>query len=246
MYSLPRSPLLCQVSPVLGTLALLGFITPARPVFAQTLTFDGLPTEQGAAMDVALTAANGGIRTISGVTFDSAANSDWEIIGNQYQAPASTDFFAASHSGDYALAGNAYSGADAFGTAYTGLTLSTNKLLTHLFVGFDDNGGGSNDANALTLTAFGAGGDLASETVILDGPALALLDTSGVFGSLQGVTGYRFETTAADPLNAAFGRAYVIADDLTFATPVPEATSVVSLSLLLGAGGLFLRGRRRV
>ena len=245
MHSLLHSPLLCRVSSILGTLALLGFLTPARPVCAQTLTFDTLPTEQGQTMATELTTANAGSRTISGVTFNAAANSDWDIIGNQYQAPASADFFAASHSGDYALAGNAFSGADFNGTNYTGLTISTNKLLTSLFVGFDDNGGGSNDADTLTLTAFGTGGDLAAQTVTLSGPALSLLDTSSVFGSLQGITGYRFETTAADPLNAAFGRAFVIADDLTFGAPVPEASTTVSLSLLLGGGGLLLLRRRR-
>ena len=254
MHSLPCRPLLRRFSigprphrgaAVFGALALLAFTFPARPAAAQTLTFDALPAEQGAATAADLTTANAGSRTISDIAFNASANSDWEIIGNQYIAPASADFFAASRSGDYALAGNAYSGADFNGTTYTGLTLSTNRLLTSLFVGFDDNGGGSNDADTLTLTAFGEGGDLAAQTVTLSGPALSLLDTSGVFGSLQGVTGYRFETTAADPLNAAFGRAFVIADDLSFGAPVPEASTTVSLGLLLGGGGLLLLRRRR-
>ena len=191
--------------------------------------------------------ANGGSRTLSGVTFNAAANSDWEIVGSQYKAPSSSDFFAASHSGDYALAGNAFVGTDDLGQVYEGLTLSTNKLLQSLYVGFDNNGGGSNDADTLTLTAFGAGGDLASETLTLAGPALVKTDTSGLFGSLLGVTGYRFETTAADLLNAGFGRAYVIADDLNFGAPIPEASPAASLGLLLllGLGGVLVAGRRK-
>ena len=229
-----------------SAVALLALASLAAPsASAQTLTFDTLPTEQGPASDVFLPTANGGSRTISGVTFNAAANSDWEIIGGQYKAPSSSTPFAQPHSGSYALAGNAYSGMDFFGTTYTGLTVSTSQILKSLYVGFDDNGGGSNDADTLTITAFGTSGDLAADTTTLTGPALALLDTSGVFGSLTGVTGYRFETTASNALYAANGQAYVIADDLTFGAPVPEASTTVSLGLLLALGGILVAARRR-
>lgn len=219
----------------------------ATSASAQTLTFDTLPAEQGAATDVALSVANGGSRTISGVTFNAAPNSDWEIIGNLYKAPSSADVFALSHSGAYALVGNAYSGLDFFGTSYTGLTLSTTQVLRSLYVGFDDNGGGSNDADVLTITAFGTGGNLAHDTVTLSGPALSLVDTSGLFGGLTGVIGYRFETTASNDLYAANGQAYLVADDLRFGAPVPEASGAASLGVLvaLGLGGLTLATRRK-
>ena len=215
------------------------------PAGAQTLTFDALPTPPGAAGAGLFVTANGGSRTLSGVTFNAAANSDWEIVGSQYKAPSSADFFAVPHSGVYALAGNAFAGTDDLGQTYSGLTVSTDKLLQSLYVGFDDNGGGSNDADTLTLTAFGAGGDLAMTTVNLSGPALSLLDTSALFGSLSGVTGYRFVTTAADPLNAGFGRAYVIADDLKFGAAVPEASPALALGLLLVLGGGAMAAKRR-
>ena len=233
------------------SLAALGLATllAALPASAQTLTFDNLPTEQGTASDVFLPVANGGSRTIDGVTFNASTNSDWEIIGNQYVPdPAnSLDPFGQSHSGDYFLAGNAFSGTDINGNVFSGLTISTNKLLESLYVGFDDNGGGSNDADTVTITAFGAGGDLTSDTATLNGPALSLLNTAGVFGGLTGVTGYRFETTASNALYAADGQAYLIADDLTFGAPVPESSTTVSLGLLLalGAGGLALTARRK-
>ncbi len=211
--------------------SLAGFAAP--PASAQTLTFDTLPAEQGPTTDVFLPDANGGSRTISGVTFNKAANSDWEIIGNQYQAPLSSTVFAQSHSGDYALVGNAYSG----------------QVLSSLYVGFDDNGGGSNDADTLTITAFGAAGDLASDTTALGDTALSLFDTSGAFGALSGVTGYRFETTASNVLYAANEQAYLVANDLTFGAPtsVPEPSggATLGLGLALLGGAAALRARRK-
>lgn len=219
----------------------------ALPASAQTLNFDTLPSEQGVTTLSLLTTANSGSRTISGVTFNAATDSDWEIVGNQYVAiPANfSDHFAQPHSSSYALAGDAYSGPSISGS-YTGLTLSTNQILKSLYVGFDDNGGGSNDADSVTITAFGTSGVLASQSATLNGPALALLDTSGSFGSLTGVTGYRFETTASNALYADYGQAYLIADDLTFGAPVPEASSALSLGLcLLFGGGMLLVRRSR-
>ena len=233
--------------PALAALALLAG-PMVRPASAQTLTFDNLATEPGVSGDAnPFSDANGGSRTVSGVTFNAATNSDWEVIGNQYKAPFSSDFFGQSHSGDYYLAGSAYVGTDNLNHVYTGLTLSTTQALSSLYVGFDNNGGGSNDADTLTITAFGMGGNLASQTVTLNGPALSLLDTSGVFGGLTGVTGYRFETTASNALYAGYGQAYLVADDLTFKAPVPEASTPVSLGLLLalGLGGLVLAKKRR-
>ncbi len=215
------------------------------PASAQTLNFDALPSEPGVASASLLTTANSGSRTISGITFNAATDSDWEIVGSQYVAiPANfSDHFAQPHSGSYALAGNAYSGPTISGS-YTGLTISTNQILKSLYVGFDDNGGGSNDADSVTIFATGASGNLASQSVTLNGPALTLLDTSSLFGSLAGVTGYRFETTASNALDADYGQAYLIADDLTFGAPVPEASSALSLGLVLVLGGGMLLARR--
>ena len=225
-----------------GVAALLVCSTAAG---AQTLTFDTLPTAPAANGDVLFTDANAGSRTLQGVTFDASDNSDWEIVGGSYLAPSSSSFFASPHSGTYALAGNAFSGTDFFGTVYTGLTLTTSKVLTQLYVGFDNDGGGASDADTLTITAFGLAGDLASSAVMLAGPALALLDTSATFTGLSGITGYRFQTTAADPLNEAFGRAYVIADDMTFGTiaPVPEPST--AMLMVAGFGLVAARLKRR-
>lgn len=226
-------------------LALLAALA-SFPASAQTLNFDTLPSEQGVTTLSPLTTANSGSPTISGITFNAATYSDWEIVGNSYvpYPSFSPNDFAQTNSGTYTLAGNAYSGQDSSGTIYTGLTISTNQILKNLYVGFDDNGGGSNDADSLTVTAFGASGDLAAQSVPLTSTTLALVDTSSVFGSLSGVTGYRFETTAADLVNAGFGRAYVIADDLTFGAPIPEASSALTLGLCLVLGGGILLVRR--
>lgn len=215
---------------------------------AQTLDFDALPGAPAPDADVSFVAANGGSRTLGGVTFDAADNSDWEIVGSQYLAPSSASFFAMPHSGTYALAGNTFSGSDFFGTAYTGLTLTTTKTLTALYLGHDNDGGGATDADTLTLTAFGAGGDLAAVSVSLTGPGLSRLDTSTAFSTLSGIAGYRFETTAADALNEGFGRAYVIADDLTFGgavTPVPEPSTMFELAAGLGLLAVSPALRRR-
>lgn len=212
-------------------------------VAGPTLTFDELPTAPGVSGTSSLVAANGGSRTVHGVVFNASANSDWEVYGNQFRAFGDNPF-ADSHSGAYAIAGNAFSGIDTFGNSYGGLTISTNLVLSSMYVGFDDDGGGSNDADSVTITAFGANGDLASASFTLSSKALSLVDTSTSFGSLNGIIGYRFETTAADALNEAFGRAYVIADDMRFEngpTPaVPEPSSVV----LVLTGLALLRWRR--
>lgn len=227
--------------------ALLTALT-ALPASAQTLNFDALPSEPGVASTSPLPTANSGSRTISGITFNAATNSDWEIVGNQY-VPAPTlspKPFAQSHSGSYALAGDAYSGIALFGT-YTGLTISTNQILKSLYVGFDNNGFTGSDADSVTIFATGASGDLASKSVPLTGPTLALLDTSDSFGSLVGVTGYRFETTTSNINSFGFLQAYLIADDLNFVAPVPEASSALSLGLclLLGGGMLLIRRTRK-
>ena len=238
--------LLTHSVPALAALALLA--GPAvHPASAQTLTFDNLATEPGVAGDAnPFPTANGGSRIVSGITFNTAVNSDWEVIGNQYKAPFSSDFFGQSHSGDYYLAGNTYVGTDNLNNVYSGLTLSTTQALSSLYVGFDNNGGGSNDADTLTITAFGTGGNLASQTATLNGPGLSFLDTSAKFGGLSGVTGYLFATNALS-LYALKGQGYLLADDLTFKAPVPEASTPVSLGLLLalGLGGLVLARRRR-
>lgn len=210
---------------------------------AQTLGFDNLPAEPGAAGMGLLVTANGGSRSVSGVTFNAAAHADWEIVGNAFKAPRSADVFAATHSGSYALAGNAFSGTDVFGQIYSGLTISTPQVLNSLYLGFDDNGNHSNDASSVTITALGAGGNLASVTVALASQSLVLLNTATSFAGLSGITGYRFTTVAADALNAAYGRAYVIADDLSFAAAVPEPATAASLGL--GLALLAVVARRR-
>lgn len=234
-------------------LAVLPLAASASPT---TLTFDNLPTEQGTASDSnPLSLANGGSSTISGVTFNSTNNDNgngtfnpvnWEIIGNDYKTTFSTDDFGHSQSGDYYLAGNTYSGSDAFGNVFSGLTLSTNQALESLYVGADDNGFGSNDASSLTITAFGAGGNLASVTTSITNPGLSFLDTSAQFGSLSGVTGYLF-TTDSVSLYQTQGQGYTLADDLTFNAPVPEASTTVSFGLLLalGLGGVVIAAKRK-
>jgi hypothetical protein len=233
----------------------LAVLPLAASASSTTLTFDNLPTEQGLASDAnPLSTANGGSSTISGVTFNSTNNDNgdgtfnlvnWEVINNSYMAPFSTDDFGQSHSGDYYLAGNTYSGSDAFGNVFSGLTLSTHQNLQSLYVGADDNGFGSNDAGSLTITAFGASGDLASVTTSLTNPGLSFLDTSTQFGNLSGVTGYLF-TTDSISLYQTQGQGYTLADDLTFnSSAVPEASTTVSFGLLLGLGGVVIAKKRR-
>ena len=219
------------------------------------LTFDNLATEPGLTGDAnPFSTANGGSSTVSGVTFNTTTNVNadsttnpvsWEVIGNDFQATPGTNY-GTSHSGDYYLAGNAYKGNDSFGNTFSGLTISTTQALDSLWVGADDIGGGSNDSNKVTITAYGLSGDLASLTSAITNPGLSFLDTSGKFGSLSGVTGYRFETNSLS-LYATQGQGYVLADDMTFQNPVPEASTTVSFGLLLalGLGGLAVRARRR-
>ena len=242
----------------LAGLLLTGLGALPAPVSASptTLTFDTLATEPGLTGDAnPFSTANGGSSTVSGVTFNSKINVNadsttnpvnWEVIGNSYKAPFSADTFGISHSGDYYLAGNTYKGSDSFGNTFSGLTISTTQALESLWVGADDNGFGSNDSDKVTITAYGLSGDLASQTAAITNPGLAFLDTSAKFGSLSGVTGYRFETNSLS-LYATQGQGYLLADDMTFQTPVPEASSVVSMGLLLtlGLGGMAVRARRR-
>jgi hypothetical protein len=215
----------------------------AGPAAAQTLTFDGLPAPPGAAGDAPLPDANGGSRTLDGVTFNAnaVAGTDWEVIGRDYHAPLSSDPFLQTHSGLYALAGNAFEGGDGAG----GLTLTTTGALTGLWVSADDNGLGSYDAQSVTITALGASGALAALTIPLDSTTPIFEDAAATFGGLSGIQGYRFTAAASNALYAAAGQAYVVADDLTFA-PVPEGSSAWPLGLgLLLLGAPLRRARRR-
>ena len=230
-------------------IALAASLCGVSPAGATTLTFEGLPDAPGADGFSTLADANGGSATLAGITFDAAANAEWDIVGNAFVAYQDT--FAASHSGTYALTGNAFVGSvtDAFGNAYdfTGLTIGTAQRLTQLWVAFDDNGLGSNDAQSLTITALTASGDV-STSVALTGTTLSLFDTSATFGGLAGITGYRFTTVASNDLYAAAGQAYVVADDLTFApaaAAVPEPPVVVLLGVGLAALA-FASARRRL
>jgi hypothetical protein len=245
---------------------LAGLLLAALPASAgtTTLTFDNLATEPGLTGDAnPFSTANGGSNIISGVTFNTANNVNadsttnpvsWEVIGNNFQATPGTNY-GTSHSGDYYLAGNAYKGKDNLNQTYSGLTISTTQALESLWVGADDVlTGASSTADKVTITAYGAGGDLASlttpltnnTTVVNTLPSLTFLDTSATFGALSGVTGYRFEAEAVS-LNATYGQAYVLADDMTFQNPVPEASTTVSFGLLLalGMGSVVIAARRK-
>ncbi len=229
-----------------ATIALATSLGLALPAGATTLDFDGLPDAPGANGFDTLADANGGSSTISGITFDTADNAEWDIVGNAYVAYQDT--FAASHSGSYALTGNAFVGTayDFSGNAYdfTGLTISTTQRLMQLWVGFDDNGLQSNDADSLTITALTASGQVAATTT-LTGTTLSLFDTSAAFGDLTGITGYRFTATASNDLYAAAGQAYVVADDLSF-TPATAAVPEPPIVVLLGFGlaAIALRAAR--
>lgn len=218
----------------------------ARRAGAQVINFDSLSAEPGVSGFTDLSVANGGSSTVSGVIFDSG----FSVVGDQFleSGAAAPDYFARTNSGHYALTGNTYNGSDFFSNTYTGLNLTTTQVLTGLYVGYDDNGDGSNDADSVSITALGAGGSLGTVSASLN-RTLTLLDTSS-FASLAGITGYNLSTAASNDLYAAAGQSYLVADDLTFASPLTSAGSTpepgaFGMVASLAFAGCFTTMRRR-
>ncbi len=220
--------------PLLGLLALAG---PAAADF--TVSFDNLssePTRNGAE---ALFYAAGGSQdqdgtpfvTVDGVGFDGFLG----VVGDQFVGDdgLGTDFYAAPHSGHYAIFNS---------QGQSPISLVTDRALLGAYFGRNDYGDGSFGADSVTVNALHGSNVLASDSLNLTSTTLTYLDTSN-FASLTGITGYQITRSVS---NGSPG--HYIADDFTFAgdaAPVPEASTTVSFGLLLVLGGLAVVTKRR-
>lgn len=242
MKLLPRSSYLLAAVTLLG---LFGGQSASAGIF--TIDFDNLPTLGPTTQQQSLADANGGSSTIDGVTFAS----NFGVAGSEYRVggAAPNPTFGIPHSGDYFLInGN---------TPNNDLLISTTSVLLEAWFGRVEYYGYGGGAISVTVTAFGAGGDLGSESINLpdtnpytgnlpapnDGIGNGLadpmvrLDTSS-FLSLVGITGYRISRVDPEPLNGNWA-----ADDFTFSTTsaVPEPSTLTGFGIGLVALGYYRR-----
>ena len=201
-----------------------GTYVPPPPPLPDVITFDNLPNEPGPNAFSTLDQANGS-STIDGVTFSSNAY----IFGGLASFDGPGDPYVMPVSGQYAFV--------------PGLvpvtTLTTTKTLYGLDLGTVGLLNGQGGAKQFTVSAFGVSGNvLGSVTTSLSGPKMSFLDTSQ-FASLSGIAGYNLYGSGG------FSPDYA-ADDFTFSpAAVPEASTSISLGLLLlGLGGFAARRRK--
>ena len=201
-------------------------IPPPPPPKPLVITFDNLPTQQSRHQLETLQTVNGGSSTIEGVTFSSNAF----VLGDE-----NSFVFSRPHSGHFFFTPG--------GQAVT--TLTTTHLLDGLWLG-QDLIGGTPQATSVTVSALHGSTVLASDSESLTSTKMFFLDTSN-FSALSGITGYSLTSTPSI-VNGQNAYDYA-ADDFTFDSPaaVPEASSVVSLGLLLafGLGALAVKARRK-
>ena len=212
-----------------------------------TINFDNLPGLGPVTQSQSLSDANGGSSTINGVTFAS----NFSVVGDEYRVggAAPNPAFGVPHSGNYFVTnGN---------TPNDDLIITTTSILTEAWFGHIEYYGYGGGATSVTVTAFGASGDLGFETISLpdtfpytgnlpspnDGIGNGLpdpmvkLDTIS-FLALSGITGYRISRFDSQPLNGNWA-----ADDFTFVTvsAVPEPSSLVAFGIGLIALGYSRR-----
>lgn len=226
--------------------ALAGAISLASPAQAATATFDDLPTPPAVNAATGLFYANGDSSTYAGVVWDAR----FRVVGDAYRVDTVTPGprFGIPHSGRY------FATNEGAGVSNNGLVITTPMILTGAWFGRNEYYGYGAGADQVTIHALNGSTELAS--LVFDLPAapslppgpegpggqpavLQFFDTSA-FTGLTGITGYRIDRREIGTLNGSW-----VADDFTFAAPVPEPGMPVLLLAGLGVIGWMRLSQRR-
>ena len=199
-------------------------VLPIVPPPPLVITFDNLASQPSRGGGVSLKEANGGSSNIDGVTF-----SDNAFVAGDLN----TFVFSKPHSGHFYFT--------PAGQPMT--TLTTTRLLTGLWLGQDLLSDGLS-SSSVTVSALHGTTVLASDSESLTSTTMFFMDTSN-FSALSGITGYELIGG-----NTPTGANDFAADDFTFAgeaAAVPEASTTVSLGLLLalGMGAAVVAAKRK-
>ncbi|MCT0224789.1 Ig-like domain-containing protein, partial [Synechococcus sp. CS-1328] len=171
-----------------------------------TIGFEQFATELTPSQTSGIVYINGGSSVIDGVGFDPRIR----VVGNDYRVAAPDGpVYGIPHGGQYFIS-NAEAETD-------DILLSTSRVLVESWFGRNEFYGFGGGASAITITAFGASGDLASVSVDLPDtfPGLAdptvMVDSRSFLDFAGEILGYRINRVAI----GAFGGQWV-ADDLRF------------------------------
>ncbi|MFN0164716.1 MAG: PEP-CTERM sorting domain-containing protein [Burkholderiales bacterium] len=229
---------------MLATLAfLVAALGLASSAQAATATFDDLPTLPAVNSATGLYFANGDSSSYAGVLWDTRFN----VVGDLYRVDTITPGprFGIPHSGRYFVTN------DGAGNSNNGMVISTSMVLTGAWFGRNEYYGYGAGADQVTIYALSGSTELSS--LVFDLPAapslppgpegpggqpavLQFFDTSA-FTVLTGITGYRIDRREIGTLNGSW-----VADDFSFAAPVPEPGIPALLLAGLGVIGWVRRG----
>lgn len=214
------------------TLAALAVAAPAQA--ALIATFDDLPFPPAvdSATTIQWTNPSSSLE-YKGIIWDAR----FGIVGDQYRVggPAGP-LFGLPHSGHYVVTNH---------TGQSGMTITTNKVLTGAWFGQNEYYGFGGGADQVTIVALNGVTELAS--VVFDLPdnhaaapePLAFVDT-GIFAALGPITGYRIDRREIGQQSGNW-----VADDFQFvdAAEVPEPAGAALV--LAGAAACLAALRRR-
>lgn len=210
-------------SPRSGLVAALCLVAAMSVQADTTATFDDLATPPALDGATGFEFANGGSLVYAGAAWDGLFN----VVGDAYRVdPVEGPLFGLPHSPHYFVTN---------GNGENGLTIATTQVLKGAWFGRNEYYGFGGGADQVTIVALA--GELELGTVVADLPdatagqpePLLLVDT-GHFASYTGITGYRIDRHATGEFNGNW-----VADDFTFAAPVP-----LPAPLGLLAGGVVL------
>ncbi|MCW5942735.1 MAG: PEP-CTERM sorting domain-containing protein [Fimbriimonadaceae bacterium] len=202
-------------------LAFAAVFTVAVSAIAQeVVTFEDLASPPPLDGATGLFFANGDSNVYRGMAW-----TGFTVVGNQYRVdPPSGPLFGLPNSGSYFVSNQ---------DGLNGVTIATSRRLLGAWFGQNEYYGFGAGADQVTVTAFGASGDLGSASFDLpDNTAgqpepLAFFDTSAAFGSLSGIAGYRI-----DRRELGTDSGHWVGDDFTFeAVPEPATLAMVGLAL---------------
>lgn len=200
-------------------------------------TFDDLPNPPALDATASFSDANNNSLVYDGVTWDSR----FSVVGDQYRTnpltnPPPNPLFGLPHSGhDFVTNGN----------GDTGLTLTTDLVLTGAWFGRNQYYGFGGGADQITIVAMSGSTDLASVVynLPLTDPGqpepLTFVDTSR-FLTLSEITGYRIDRNAPSEFAVNW-----VADDFQFARTVPEPATLGLIASALPVLLFSYRRRRR-
>ncbi len=166
-----------------------------------------------------------------------AWDANFAVVGDQYRVAADGPLFGIPNSGHYFVTNQ---------SGLSGLSITTDKVLTSAWFGRNQYYGYGGGADQITIVALHGATQLGA--VVFDLPAnhpgqpepLSLVDTSS-FSALSGITGYRIDRRELGTLSGHW-----VADDFQFAnavSPVPEPGTLPLLAV--GFGVLLMRARRQ-